>query len=112
MSPRLETRDSERLPRKSGLSSLTAQAMPAASGSVMASVSWLTMRWPFSRRSTRWASTPNGAMPSVFAGIHQRLPDVQGIAGRDVDLVGELAGEANAHHAARDPATSNWRTAI
>ncbi len=35
------------------------------------------------------------------AGRHQRFPDVPRLVGADVDLVGELAGEADPHHARR-----------
>ena len=47
-----------------GLSSFTAQETPAAKGVDSESVSWPTMMWRFSRRSTRWASRPTGRMPA------------------------------------------------
>src|SRR5712675_1644432 len=38
---------------------------------------------------------PERRDPQVGAAVHQRLPDVQPVAGRDVQLVAELAGEAD-----------------
>ena len=63
-------------------------------------MSWPTMMWPFSSRSTRWASTPNGRMPCGLPGLHQRVPERLAELRGHVDLVAELADEADAHAAA------------
>ena len=53
----------DRRPTKSGLVRFIAQSRPTSLGCVMPSVSWLTIMWPFSRRSSRCASTPKGRIP-------------------------------------------------
>ena len=94
--PRASTASDASRPMKSGLSALTSQPMPASTGFDSASVSWPTIACCFSSRRTRCASTPNGRRPEVAAGVHQRVPEVGAVVGRNVDLVADLAHEPDA----------------
>ena len=91
-----------RWPRKNGLFLAMAQLIPASCGKVRPSVSWPTMMWPFSSRRTRCASTPKGRMPSRVCRSQEQVPQGGAVGGGAVDLVAELADEADAQHAYGD----------
>jgi hypothetical protein len=71
---------------------LTIQGMPAPIRFDSESVSWPTITCAFSRRSTRCGSSPNGRAPPPT----ERVPEMLADARRAVQLVAELADEADA----------------
>ena len=59
------------------------------------------MMCPFSSRSRRCASTPNGPDTQFRGRLHQGIPQCAARCCRDVDLVAQFADETDAHHARR-----------
>ena len=75
---------------------------PISTGVIEPSVSCPTITYPFSRpEDVHRLSTVRGDA-ELLAGLHHRLPDPQAVVGVDVDLEGQLAGEADAEDASRD----------
>src|ERR1700739_3496415 len=94
------------------LSSFTIHGMAAANGVDSESVSWPTRMCIFCRRRIRWGCKPNGRRPCGRtaslgpqadrpramrpAGLQERIPDMLAVGRGEVDLVADLADEADA----------------
>ena len=76
-------------------------ASPPRAGCDSAFVSWPTITCIFSSRRTRCGSRPNGFTACSAPASMQRVPQVLAGRGRVVDLVAELAHEADPQHQAR-----------
>ena len=87
--------------KSSSLSSLTIHGIAAPNGVDSESVSWPTRMCIFCRRRIRCGSRPNGRIPWSLARLEQRVPEVLAVGGGAVDLVAELADEADPQDQAR-----------
>ena len=88
------------LPTKSSLSSLTSQSRPAAIGlrdrvGVLTDDE-VTLLEPHDPLSLE----PEGSDPKVAPLLHERLPHLEAVAGRHMDLVAQLAREPDPPHQA------------